>query len=62
MGNMKFRLVYGQEVVMPMEYIVPSLRFVPLTNMSDTSVVEEIFPQLLHLEEDIFIASFQQQV
>ena len=25
-GNTPFRLVYGQEVVIPMEYIVPSLR------------------------------------
>ena len=38
-----FKLVYGQEVVMPMEYIVPSLRVVALTEMTDVDVVEETF-------------------
>ena len=32
-GHTPFKLAYGQEVVMPMEYIVPSLRIVALTNM-----------------------------
>jgi len=30
-GQMSFRLVYGVEVVMPMEYIVPSLCIVAFT-------------------------------
>ena len=30
-----FRLVYGVEAVMPMEYIVPSLHIVELTSMMD---------------------------
>ena len=41
-GYTPFRLVYGQEAVVPMEYIVPSLRIVALTKMIDTDVVEEI--------------------
>ena len=39
-GQTPFRLVYGQEVVMPMEYIVPSLRVTVLTEMIDVDVVE----------------------
>ena len=37
----KFQFVYGQEVVMPMEYIVPSLRVAAFTEMIDVDVVEE---------------------
>ena len=41
MGQTPFRLVYGVEVVMPMEHIVPSLRIVTLTGMTDNKAVEE---------------------
>ena len=34
-GHTPFRIVYGKEVVVPMEYIVPSLRIVVLTGMTD---------------------------
>ena len=34
-GITPFRLVYGIEVVMPMEYIVPSLRIEEFTGMVD---------------------------
>ena len=40
LGQTPFRLVYGQEVVMPMEYIVPSLRVVAIIEMTDVDVVE----------------------
>ena len=40
-GQTPFRLVYGQEDVMPMEYIVPSLRVAAITEMTDVDVVEE---------------------
>ena len=40
-GHTPFRLVYGQEVVVPMEYIVPSLRIVTLTRMTDEGAVEQ---------------------
>eukprot|EP00253_Pinus_taeda_P031879 PITA_31879 len=35
-----FRLVYGIEVVMPMEYIVPSLRIAAFTGMADRETLE----------------------
>jgi hypothetical protein len=57
-----FKLVYGLEVVVPMEYLVPSLRIVAFTDMDDTGVVRERLAQLVELEEDRFIAGFHQQV
>jgi hypothetical protein len=53
-----FKLVYGLEVVVPMEYLVPSLRIVAFTNMDDISVVHERLSQLVKLEEDRFITGF----
>ena len=55
-------MVYGQEVVMPMEYIIPSLRVVAITEMTDADVVEERLLQLIHLEEERFIVGFHQNV
>jgi hypothetical protein len=36
-----FNLVYGLEAVVPMEYLVPSLRIATFTDMDDTGVVQE---------------------
>jgi hypothetical protein len=36
-----FKLVYGLEVVVPMEYLVPRLIIVAFTDMDDTDVVRE---------------------
>jgi len=55
-------LVYGQEAVMPMEYIVPSLRIALFTKMSESGALEERLSQLMELEEYRFIAGFHQQV
>ena len=41
MGQTLFKLVYGKEIVMPMEYIVPSLRIVAATGMDDTEALKE---------------------
>jgi hypothetical protein len=57
-----FKLVYGLEAVVPMEYLVPSLRIVAFTGMDNTGVVQDRLAQLLELEEDRFIAGFHQQV
>ena len=50
-----FKLVYGKEVVIPMEYIVPSLRIAAFTGLSDTDAIKERLLQLLQLEEDHFL-------
>jgi hypothetical protein len=57
-----FKLVYGLEAVVPMEYLVPSLRIASFTDMDVTGVVQERLVQLVELEEDRFIAGFHQQV
>ena len=40
-GHTPFKLAYGQEVVMPMEYIIASLKVVALTSMTDEDIVNE---------------------
>jgi hypothetical protein len=54
--------VYGLEAVVPMEYLVPSLRIATFTDMDDTGAVQERLAQLVELEEDRFITGFHQQV
>lgn len=53
-GQTPFRLVYGVEVVMPMEYIVHSLWIVAFTGIADHRALEERLAQLTELEEDRF--------
>jgi transposase InsO family protein len=36
-----FKLVYGLEVVVPMEYLVPILRIVSFIDMDDTGAIQE---------------------
>jgi hypothetical protein len=57
-----FKLVYGLEAVVPMEYLVHSLRIVAFTDMDDSGIVQDRLAQLVELEEDRFIARFHQQV
>ena len=45
-----------------MEYLVPSLRIVPFTDMDDSGAIQESLAQLVELEEDRFIVGFHQQV
>jgi len=61
-GQTPFRLVYRVEAVMPMEYIVPSLRIAALLGMKDHGALEERLAQLAKLEEERFLAGFHQQV
>lgn len=59
-GHTPFRLVYGQDTVMPMEYIVPSLRISTFAEMDDPAILNERPVKILMLEEDRLIAGFQQ--
>ena len=43
-----------------MEYIVPSLQIVVLTEMTDISAIEEILAHLIQMEEECFIVGFHQ--
>jgi hypothetical protein len=47
-----FKLVYVLEAVVPMEYLVCSLRIAAFTDMDDIGVVQERLAQLVELEED----------
>ena len=61
-GKKPFRLVYGIEAIMPMEYIVPSLHITALTEMADHETLDERLVKLMELEEDHFLVGFHQQV
>lgn len=52
MGETPFKLVYGTKALMPMEYIVPSLRIASMTFMVDREALEERLAQLEELEEE----------
>jgi transposase InsO family protein len=53
-----FRLVYGQEAVVPTEFIVPSLFVAQATHMDEESSIVERLSELLILEEAIFLQIF----
>jgi hypothetical protein len=53
-----FKLAYGQEAVMPMEYIIPNLNIATLTDLADEETVEERLLHLVELEEDKFVVGF----
>eukprot|EP00253_Pinus_taeda_P012893 PITA_12893 len=57
-----FRLFYGTEVIMPMEYIVPSFRIAVMIGMTDYEASEERLVQMEELEEEQVLAGFHQQV
>jgi transposase InsO family protein len=57
-----FKAVYGLEAVVPMEYLVPSLRIATFTGMDDIDTIQDRIVQLMELEEDMFIVGFHQQV
>jgi len=61
-GQTPFRLFYQQEVVIPMEYIMPNLRISIVTEMEDKDTMEEHLAEILELEEDFFLVGFHQQV
>jgi transposase InsO family protein len=55
-----FKLVYGLEAVVPMDYLVPSLRIAAFTNMDDIGTMKMSLSQWVDLEEDKFVAGFHQ--
>ena len=56
------RLVYGKEVVMPMEFVVLSPRVALLTQIIEEDALKKRLDALLELEEDRFLAGFHQGV
>lgn len=50
------------EVVIPMEYIVPSLHIMDFIEMEDRGALKEWLMQLTKLKEDRFLVGLHQQV
>ena len=61
-GQTPFKLVYGQEVVVPLEFLVPSMRIATITNMTEWGTVHERLNQLMIMEEDRIMEGFHQEV
>lgn len=61
-GQTPYKLAYGQEVVMPVEYIVSSLKIATLTDLENEEIVNERLLNLVKLQEDKFVTGFHQQV
>ena len=61
-GKKPFILVYGKEAVVPLDYLVPSMRIVMITNMTEEGVAQEILDQLMEMEEFIILVGFHQEV
>jgi hypothetical protein len=55
-----FRLLYGQEAVVPLEYLIPSPHIVAITNMTERSTAQEILSQLMELEDYRIMVGFHQ--
>jgi hypothetical protein len=57
-----FRMVYGQEAIVPLEFMVPTLHIAAIPNMTKLGAVEERLSQIMEMEEDKILAGFHQEV
>jgi hypothetical protein len=60
--NTPFKIVYSQEVVVPLEFLIPSLHVATITQMTERGAIQERLYQLLEMEEDRILTGFHQQV
>jgi hypothetical protein len=51
-----FKLVYGQEAIVPLEFLIPSLHVAAITHMIERGTIQERLNQLLSMEEDQILA------
>jgi hypothetical protein len=61
-GHTPFMLVYGQEAVVPLEFLIPSLCVAAITQMTKRGAIQERLNQLLSMEEDQILVGFHQEV
>jgi len=54
--------VYGREVVVSLEYLIPSLHVATITNMTKRGAVQKRLSQFMELEEDMIMVGFHQEV
>ena len=52
--------MYDQEIVIPMDFIVSSLRISMLIELMHLAIVEKITSEIMNLEEDHFVVGFLQ--
>ena len=52
--------MYDQEIVIPMDFIVSSLRISMLIELMHLGIVEKITSEIMNLEEDHFVVGFLQ--
>jgi len=57
-----FKLVYGKEVVVPLEYLIPSFYIAIITNVTERGASQERLAQLMEIEEDIIVVGFHLEV
>jgi hypothetical protein len=57
-----FKLVYGQESMVPLEFMVPSLDVEAITIMIERGTIHERLSQLMEMEEDMILVEFHQEV
>jgi hypothetical protein len=48
--------------MVPLEFLVPSLRIAIITNMIERGAVQERLSKLMEMEEDNILAGFHQEV
>jgi hypothetical protein len=60
-GHTPFRLVYGKEAVILMEFILPSIRISAIIDLLESGTVDEMLSQLVQIEEARFVIGFHQQ-
>jgi hypothetical protein len=57
-GKTPFILVYGQEAVVPLEFLVSSLSVATITNMKKKDAIKDRLSQLMEMEEDMILEGF----
>jgi hypothetical protein len=62
LGKTAFKLVYGQEAIIPLEYLIPILHIATITNMDKIGATQERLAQLMELKEDMIVDGFHQEV
>jgi hypothetical protein len=56
-----FKLVYGQDAVVPLEFLVPSLHIETIMHMTEQGAIHDMLNPLLVMEKDRILAWFHQQ-
>jgi hypothetical protein len=53
--------VYGKEVEVPLEFLVPSLCIASITNMIESGALHERLSKIMEMEEDMILEGFHRK-